>query len=136
MEANSVSSLSIVFRPLTGQVGSFGRTGDMICSFFHWSGIFFGRLTFQSSFQSRTRDSTPCHVGRQVGPSIRPSVTFLNSGRFSHYCSCPTIRDWIAVYPALKDFSSISKEFLKLIFPLQSRKKKSKGAFRVSSSPI
>ena len=33
--------------------------------------------------------------------SVRPSVTFLNSKRFSQYCSCPTIRDWIAVYPAL-----------------------------------
>merc|ERR1711942_548209 len=33
----------------------------------------------------------PC---RLVGP-------FLNSGRFLHYCSCPTFRDCIAVYPAL-----------------------------------
>ena len=33
--------------------------------------------------------------------SVRPSVPFLNSERFSHYCSCPTERDWIAVYPAL-----------------------------------
>ena len=40
----------------------------------------------------------PC---RSVGRSVRPSVTFLNSERFSHYCSCPTVRDWIAVYPAL-----------------------------------
>ena len=44
-------------------------------------------------------------VGRSVGPSVRlsvrPSVTFLNYERFSHYCSCPTVRDWIAVYPAL-----------------------------------
>ena len=40
-------------------------------------------------------------VGRQVGLSVRWSVTFLNSKRFSHYCSCPTVRDWIAVYPAL-----------------------------------
>ena len=33
--------------------------------------------------------------------SIRPSVTFLNFVQFLHYCSCPTVRDWIAVYPAL-----------------------------------
>ena len=40
-------------------------------------------------------------VGRSVGRSVGPSVTFLNSERFLHYCSCPTVRDWIAVYPAL-----------------------------------
>ena len=44
------------------------------------------------------------HLGLSVGPSVRRyvgrSVTFLNSDRFSHYCSCPTVRDWIAVYPA------------------------------------
>ena len=34
----------------------------------------------------------PC---RSVGKSQ------LNSERFSHYCSCPTVRDWIAVYLAL-----------------------------------
>ena len=32
---------------------------------------------------------------------VRPSVTFLNCERFLLYCSCPTVRDWIAVYPAL-----------------------------------
>ena len=36
-----------------------------------------------------------------VRRSVRLSVTFLNSERFSHYCSCPIVRDWIAVYPAL-----------------------------------
>ena len=40
-------------------------------------------------------------VGRPVGPSVGRSVTFLNSKRFLHYCSCPTVRDWTAVYPAL-----------------------------------
>ena len=55
----------------------------------------------QCPSQSRTRDSTPCRVGRQVSPSVGPSVTFLNSERFSHYCSCPNICDWNAVYPAL-----------------------------------
>ena len=40
-------------------------------------------------------------VGRSVSPSIRPSVTFLNSDQFLQYCSCPTVRDWIAVYLAL-----------------------------------
>ena len=44
----------------------------------------------------------PCRsVGRSVSRSVRPSVTFLNSEWFLHYCSCPTVRDWIAVYPAL-----------------------------------
>ena len=39
-------------------------------------------------------------VGRAVRPSDRP-VTFLNSERFLPYSSCPTIHDWIAMYPAL-----------------------------------
>ena len=34
--------------------------------------------------------------------SVRPSVRHISKFmRFSHYCSCPTVRDWIAVYPAL-----------------------------------
>ena len=45
-------------------------------------------------------------AGRSVGPSVRPSVTFLNSERFLRYCSCPTVRDWIAVYPALFNTNS------------------------------
>ena len=32
--------------------------------------------------------------------SVGPSVTFLNSEGFLHYCSRPTVRDWIAVHPA------------------------------------
>ena len=28
---------------------------------------------------------------------------FLNCDRFTHYCSCPTVRDWIAVHPALRE---------------------------------
>ena len=28
-------------------------------------------------------------------------LALLNYEWFSHYCSCPTIRDWIAVYSAL-----------------------------------
>ena len=40
-------------------------------------------------------------VGPSVGPSIRLSITFLNCERFLHYCSCPTVRDCLAVYPAL-----------------------------------
>ena len=57
------------------------------------------------SVKLRTRDSNPCCVGLSVRwlvcPSIRPFVTFLNCERFSHYHSCPTVRDWIPVYPAL-----------------------------------
>ena len=46
--------------------------------------------------------TSPCRsVGRPVGKSVRPSVTFFNSERFLHYCSCPTVRDWIAVYPTI-----------------------------------
>ena len=42
------------------------------------------------------------YVGKSVCRSVRRSIcTFLNSERFSHYCSYPTVRDWIAVYPAL-----------------------------------
>ena len=33
--------------------------------------------------------------------SHRPSVTFLNCKRFSHYNPCPTVRDRFAVYPTL-----------------------------------
>merc|ERR1711946_57208 len=46
---------------------------------------------------------TPLHTlpCRWVGKLVGRFVTFLNSERFLHYCSCPTVRDWIAVYPAL-----------------------------------
>ena len=40
-------------------------------------------------------------VGWYVGMSVHPSVKFFISEQFLHYCSCPTIRDWIAMYPAL-----------------------------------
>ena len=48
-----------------------------------------------------SRGHATLHLAVSVRPSVRPSVTFLNCDRFSHYCSCPTVRDWIAVYPAL-----------------------------------
>ena len=56
-----------------------------------------------------SREYATLHLAASVGPSVRPvvrpsvrpSVTLLNCERFSHYCSCPTIRDWIAMYPAL-----------------------------------
>ena len=44
---------------------------------------------------------TTLHLAVSVGRSVRPSVTFLNFELFSHYCSCPAVHDWIAVYPAL-----------------------------------
>ena len=40
----------------------------------------------------------PC---RSVGRSVGRYVTFLNSERYSHYCSCPTVRDCPAVFPGL-----------------------------------
>ena len=77
--------------------------------------LFFGEVTF-------SRGHATLHlamsVGRSVGRSVGPSVTFLNSGRFSHYCSCPTVCDWIAVYPALfslshlKSFKSLHTKLL------------------------
>ena len=39
-----------------------------------------------------------------VRPSVHPSKMFFNYERFLHYCSYPTVRDWIAVYPALFSF--------------------------------
>ena len=43
----------------------------------------------------------PC---RSVCWWVRQSATFTNFRRFSHYCSCPNVRDWIAVYLALYSF--------------------------------
>ena len=52
-----------------------------------------------------SRGHATLHLAVLVGPLVRPSVgwsvTFPNCMRFLHYCSCPTVRDWIAVYPAL-----------------------------------
>ena len=31
--------------------------------------------------------------------SVGPSVTFLNCGRFLHYCPCPTVRDIFGRFP-------------------------------------
>ena len=53
-----------------------------------------------------SRGHATLHLAVLVGRSVRPSVTFLNCEQFSHYCSCPTVRDWIAVYPALFLFVS------------------------------
>ena len=41
------------------------------------------------------------HATLHLAVLVGPSVTFLNCERFLHYRSCPTVRDWIAVYPAL-----------------------------------
>ena len=48
-----------------------------------------------------SRGYATLHLIVSVSRSVDRSVTFLNSERFSHYCSCPAVRDWIAVYPAL-----------------------------------
>ena len=48
-----------------------------------------------------SRGRATLHLAVSVGKSVRPYVTFLNSEQFLRYCSCPTVRDWIAVYPAL-----------------------------------
>ena len=43
------------------------------------------------------------HATLHLAVSVRRSVTFLNSERFSHR-PCQPVRDWIAVYPALFDW--------------------------------
>ena len=42
-----------------------------------------------------SRGHATLHLAMSVGKLVRRSVTFLNSKRFLHYCSCPTVRDWI-----------------------------------------
>ena len=61
---------------------------------------FFSIFIFPVSFLvADTRLYTlPC---RSVRWSVGRSIIHLNCERFLHYCSCPTVRDWIAVYPAL-----------------------------------
>ena len=54
------------------------------------------------------RGHATLHLAVSVGPSVRPSVTFLNCERLLHYCPCQTVRDCPAVYPTLilrKDMS-------------------------------
>ena len=85
------------------------RIQRVLCSLFDMSHcIFF------------SRGHATLHFAVSVGPSVRrsvgPPVIFLNSERFSHYCSCPTVRDWIAVYPAL--FRYVRPSILKHIFCL------------------
>ena len=41
------------------------------------------------------------HLAVSFSSSISQSELFLNCERFLHYCPCPTIRDCLAVYPAL-----------------------------------
>ena len=50
-----------------------------------------------------SRGHATLHLAVSIRPSVGP-VTFLNCERFSHYCSCPSVRDWIAVYPTLFSF--------------------------------
>ena len=40
------------------------------------------------------------HLAVSVGPSVCPSYFWIPI-QFLPYCSCPTVRDWIAEYPAL-----------------------------------
>ena len=46
-------------------------------------------------------------VGRSICRLVGRSVIFLNSKRFLHYCSSPTIRDLTTVYPALLNYKPI-----------------------------
>ena len=60
-------------------------------------------LCYRPTFFSRGHATLhlAASVGRSVGQYVGQSVTILNSGRFFHYCSCPTVRDCLAVYLAL-----------------------------------
>ena len=64
-----------------------------------------------------SRGHATLHLAVSVGRSVPLLVTFLNCERFSHYCSCPTICDWIAVYPALSKSgtSNSIKDFFRLL---------------------
>ena len=62
---------------------------------------------------------TRLHLAVTVGRSVRRYITFLNSERFLHYCSCPTVRDWIVVYLALlisTDVNGASMVFASFLF--------------------
>ena len=51
-----------------------------------------------------SRGHATLHLAVSVGTSRRyvgRLVKFFNCEWFLHYCSCPTVHDWIAVYPAL-----------------------------------
>ena len=39
------------------------------------------------------------HATLHLDPSVCQSVSILNYERVSHYCSCPSHCDWIAMYP-------------------------------------
>ena len=41
------------------------------------------------------------HATLELAVSVGRLVRFLIREWFSHYRSCPTVRDWIAVYPVL-----------------------------------
>ena len=80
-------------------------------------------------FKLFSRGHATLHLAVSVGRSVSRYVTFLNSERFSHYCSCPTVRDWIAVYPAL--FIHIGRFLHHCPSPLQ--KKGSRVVYPLSS---
>ena len=64
---------------------------------------------------------TRLHLAVSVGPSVRWSDTLLNCHWFLHYCSCPTVRDWIAMYLALFGFMPLlCTFFFPLLFPFHS----------------
>ena len=70
------------------------------------------------------RGQATLHLDVSVGMSVRPSITFLNSERFLYYCSCPTVRVWIAVYPTLfissDDRNGNGLKHVELVGPLSS----------------
>ena len=55
-----------------------------------------------SSFSFFFSVSFSCgHAALQLAVLVSISVGHMNCERFLHYCPCPTIRDCLAVYPAL-----------------------------------
>ena len=58
------------------------------------------RFISASSSNLFSRGHATLELAVSVGLLVR-HVTFLIRERFRHYCPCPTVRDWGAVYPAL-----------------------------------
>ena len=79
-------------------------------TFIYFSGVH-GQILHYCSYPNvllAGHTTIPCHVGQLVHPLVHLlvhlfvslSVNFLNRELFLHCCSCPTICDWISVYPA------------------------------------
>ena len=59
------------------------------------------QFVFLSMYHVFLRIISRGHGTQELAVSVGKLVTFLIRELFSHYHSCPTVRDWIATYPAL-----------------------------------